>query len=153
MTFVEAAIELLKREGAPLPVEILAERAASEGLLSRPSKNPLSAMKGRLTTELKRGESARVVEVEEGVFALPGVVEEPEDVEEIEEPEDVEDTEEAEDVEDIEEPELTEAGEEPEAERTGRRRRRRRRRRRGGNGVTDAEPAELPEEIEDAEAD
>lgn len=135
MTFVEAAIELLKREGGPLSVEILAERAASEGLLKRPSKNPLSAMKGGLTRELKRGEEARVIAVDEGLFALP-------EAEAAEAEPAVEADVEAESESDGET-----------AERPARRRRRRRRRRGGGNGVPERELDAAPEEVDDGEGD
>jgi hypothetical protein len=115
MTFVDAAIELLRREGGPLSVEVLAERATSEGLLKRPSKNPLSAMKTRLTVELKKGADSRIVKFEDGMFALVG-------------------EEEAGELEVAAEPKDAAAAEEP-GEQSGRRSRRRRRR--GNNGVSE----------------
>jgi hypothetical protein len=72
MTFVDAAIELLRRAGKPLPVETLADRAASEGLVGKSKGNPISAMKARLSVELKKGVSSRVVKIEEGVYGLAG---------------------------------------------------------------------------------
>jgi hypothetical protein len=75
MTFVDAAIELLRRAGKPLPVETLADRAASEGLVGKSKGNPISAMKARLSVELKKGVSSRVVKIEEGVYGLAGEAE------------------------------------------------------------------------------
>lgn len=70
MNFVDAAIELLKEADAPVHVEELCRQAVERELLSRPGANPLRSMKGRLTSEWKKGDESRVVKVEDDVWAL-----------------------------------------------------------------------------------
>jgi len=64
MNFIEAAVEILRSQPSkPMHVEELSRLALERKLLSRPAKDPLRSMKGRLTTELKRGDSSRVDKV------------------------------------------------------------------------------------------
>jgi hypothetical protein len=51
-------------------VEQLCELALERNLISKPGANPLRSMKGRLTTELKRGDESRIAKVREDVWAL-----------------------------------------------------------------------------------
>jgi hypothetical protein len=70
MNFVEAAIALLEEAGKPLHVEQLCELAMERGLLDRPGTSPLRSMKGRLTTELHRGDESRLVKLEGDLWTL-----------------------------------------------------------------------------------
>jgi hypothetical protein len=73
MNFVDAAVELLREADAPLHVEELCRLALERDLLDSPGANPLRSFKGRLTTELKRGEESRVVRVEDDLWTLSDV--------------------------------------------------------------------------------
>ncbi len=70
MNFVDAAVALLREVEAPLHVEELCRLALERGLLDSPGANPLRSFKGRLTTELKRGDESRVVRVEDDRWTL-----------------------------------------------------------------------------------
>jgi hypothetical protein len=70
MNFVDAAVALLREAEAPLHVEELCRLALERGLLDSPGANPLRSFKGRLTTELKRGDESRVMRVEDDVWWL-----------------------------------------------------------------------------------
>ncbi len=68
MTFIEAAVTLLREAGKPIPVDELCALALKKKLLTKPGKNPLRSLKGRLTTELKKGDASRVEQVTTGVW-------------------------------------------------------------------------------------
>ena len=68
MTFIEAAVVLLREHGGPISVDQLCRMALDRKMLSRPGKDPLRSMKGRLTTEWKKGEASRVVRVGNGIW-------------------------------------------------------------------------------------
>lgn len=70
MNFVDAAVAILAEAGQPLHVEELCRQAVERELLDNPGKAPLRSFKGRLTTELKRGDDSRVARVEPDVWAL-----------------------------------------------------------------------------------
>src|SRR5688572_33373338 len=70
MNFVDAAVALLQESKGPLHVEELCRLALERGLLDSPGQSPLRSLKGRLTTELKRGPASRVVRVEDDLWAL-----------------------------------------------------------------------------------
>ena len=70
MNFVDAAVTLLREVNGPLHVEELCRLALERGLLDSPGQSPLRSLKGRLTTELKRGPDSRVVRVEDDLWAL-----------------------------------------------------------------------------------
>jgi hypothetical protein len=70
MNFVDAAVTLLREVNEPLHVEELCRLALERGLLDSPGQSPLRSLKGRLTTELKRGPDSRVVRVEDDLWAL-----------------------------------------------------------------------------------
>jgi len=70
MTFVEAAIEVLREAGKPLSAEELTALVVERNLLSKPGKSPLSSMKGRLTAELNKGADSRVKLTEPDVWTL-----------------------------------------------------------------------------------
>ncbi|RMH42352.1 MAG: hypothetical protein D6689_08390, partial [Deltaproteobacteria bacterium] len=69
MTFVEAAVAVLREAGTPLSVEEIAARAVAAGLLSKPGKDPLKSMKARLAAEARKPAGARVVRVAPGMWA------------------------------------------------------------------------------------
>ena len=73
MNFVDAAVALLREAEAPLHVEELCRLALERDLLDSPGANPLRSFKGRLTTELKRGDESRVVRVEDDLWTLSDV--------------------------------------------------------------------------------
>src|ERR687891_85382 len=70
MNFVDAAVVLLRESQGPMHVEELCRLALERGLLDSPGQSPLRSLKGRLTTELKRGPASRVVRVEDDLWAL-----------------------------------------------------------------------------------
>jgi hypothetical protein len=70
MNFVDAAVTLLREAKGPLHVEELCRLALERELLDSPGQAPLRSLKGRLTTELKRGPESRVLRVEDDVWAL-----------------------------------------------------------------------------------
>ncbi len=71
MTFTEAAIEVLRREGKPLHFKKIAEIAVRESLLDHVGKIPEEVMGGQLATQCKLPHTDRkVVVVQPGTFAL-----------------------------------------------------------------------------------
>src|SRR5512138_2652716 len=71
MTFTEAAIEVLRREGKPLHFKKIAEIAVRENLLDHVGKIPEEVMGGQLATHCRLPEGdRRVVAVQSGTFAL-----------------------------------------------------------------------------------
>ena len=71
MTFTEAAIEVLRREGKPLHFKKIAEIAVRESLLDHVGKIPEEVMGGQLVTHCKLPHADRkVVVVQPGTFAL-----------------------------------------------------------------------------------
>jgi HB1, ASXL, restriction endonuclease HTH domain/Restriction endonuclease len=76
VTFVEAAIEVLKREGKPLPVKRLAELAVKHNLLSVVGRDPEGTMQLRLADAVE-GRIGDLVEVRPGVYGLKAYPEPP----------------------------------------------------------------------------
>ena len=72
MTFYEAALEVLRREGAPLHFQRITELALDDNLLSHVGRMPEAIMQARLVAMARRAEDRQVVVVEPGVFALTG---------------------------------------------------------------------------------
>jgi hypothetical protein len=70
MNFVDAAVQLLREAEVPVHVEELCRLALERNLLDSPGANPLRSFKGRLTTELKRGDDSRVARVEDDLWTL-----------------------------------------------------------------------------------
>ena len=71
MTFTEAAIEVLRREGKPLLFKKIAEIAVRESLLDHVGKIPEEVMGGQLATHCKLPHTDRkVMVVQLGTFAL-----------------------------------------------------------------------------------
>lgn len=70
MTFYEAAIEVLRKQGAPLHYRRITEVALEENLLSHVGRVPEETMQARLMAMTRRGDGRQVVVVEPGVFAL-----------------------------------------------------------------------------------
>ncbi len=71
MTFTEAAIEVLRREGKPLHFKKIAEIAVREALLDHVGKIPEEVMGGQLATHCRLPHADRkVVAVQPGTFAL-----------------------------------------------------------------------------------
>ena len=71
MTFLEAAIEVLKREGKSLNTKRLAELAVKHGLLSVVGRDPEGTMQQRLDDALaKKDPKLGIFEVKEGVYGL-----------------------------------------------------------------------------------
>ncbi|HZZ84445.1 MAG TPA: HTH domain-containing protein [Anaeromyxobacteraceae bacterium] len=71
MTFTEAAIEVLRREGKPLHFKKIAEIAIRENLLDHVGKIPEEILGGQLVTHCKLPKAdRRVIAVQPGTFAL-----------------------------------------------------------------------------------
>src|SRR5512138_2974001 len=71
MTFTEAAIEVLRREGKPLHYKKIAEIAAREDLLDHVGKIPEETMAGQLVAHCRLPKSERrLIAVQHGTFAL-----------------------------------------------------------------------------------
>jgi hypothetical protein len=71
MTFTEAAIEVLRREGKPLHFKKIAEIAARESLLDHVGKIPEEVMGGQLANHCRLPHlERRVIVVQPGTFAL-----------------------------------------------------------------------------------
>ncbi len=71
MTFLEAAIEILRREGKPLPVRRLAELAVQHNLLSVVGRDPEGTMQARLAEVLDKGPThGELLRVERDLFGL-----------------------------------------------------------------------------------
>ncbi len=71
MTFLEAAQDVLRREGRSLTVEELTKRAFSDGLLSTRGKTPEATMGAAIYVNIKRlGVNSPFVKEEDGRFGL-----------------------------------------------------------------------------------
>src|SRR5918911_2665303 len=89
MTFTEAAVEVLRREGKPLHFKKIAEIAIRESLLDHVGKIPEEVMGGQLADHCRLPHLDRkVVSVQHGTFALVewGLDEDPAGLENIIEP-------------------------------------------------------------------
>lgn len=86
MTFTEAAIEVLRREGKPLHYKKIAEIAVREGLLDHVGKIPEEVMGGQLAAHSRLPHTdRRVLAVQHAIFALAewGLDEDPHALEDI----------------------------------------------------------------------
>ena len=70
MTFYEAALQILQREGRPLHAREIAELAIKENLLSHVGKQPEVTMASRLAAMARKSADRRLVAVEPDTFAL-----------------------------------------------------------------------------------
>ncbi len=70
MTFLEAALEILKRERKPLHFKDLTERAIDKKLLTFVGRTPEVTMQTQLTTAIKKAPGNPFVRVKPGVFGL-----------------------------------------------------------------------------------
>ncbi|MCB9507589.1 MAG: winged helix-turn-helix domain-containing protein [Myxococcales bacterium] len=71
MTFLEAAVEVLREAGRPLHFKKIADAALKRDLLSHSGKTPDDAMRARLEAEARRGGPGVVVEeVRPGIFGI-----------------------------------------------------------------------------------
>src|SRR4051794_2941702 len=72
MTFLEAAIELLRQAGRPLSVHDLTARAVEQKLLTNSGRTPELTMAARLAQELRKGQNTLLVqdEQEKTIFGL-----------------------------------------------------------------------------------
>ena len=70
MTFLEAAIELLKQERKPLHYSKLSELAVKRDLLDHVGRDPETAMQTALANAIKKGVPELLVRVKPGVFGL-----------------------------------------------------------------------------------
>ncbi len=89
MTFTEAAVEVLRREGKPLHFKKIAEIAVRDSLLDHVGKIPEEVMGGQLATHCRLPHTDRkVVVVQAGTFALSewGLDEDPAGLENLIEP-------------------------------------------------------------------
>jgi hypothetical protein len=80
MTFLEAALEILKRERKPLHYKELTEKAMERKLLTFVGRTPEVTMQTQLTNAVKKAPGAPFVRVKPGVFGLlryPEAVPEP----------------------------------------------------------------------------
>lgn len=82
MTFLEAALEVLKREGKPLHYKELTERAMGKKLLTFVGRTPEVTMQTQLTAAVKKAPGSPFVRVKPGVFGLLRYPEMPPEVEE-----------------------------------------------------------------------
>ena len=69
MTFIEAALEILRREGTPLHARLIAEKAVDAEILSHVGKTPVQTMSKRISAAVAKGKGP-FVRVKPGVFAL-----------------------------------------------------------------------------------
>ena len=81
MTFLEAALEVLKREGKPLHYKELTERAMGKKLLTFVGRTPEVTMQTQLTAAVKKAPGSPFVRVKPGVFGLLRYPELPPEVE------------------------------------------------------------------------
>jgi HB1, ASXL, restriction endonuclease HTH domain/Restriction endonuclease len=128
MTFLEAALKILSREGKPLHFKELTERAMTKKLLTFVGRTPEVTMQTQLTAAIKKAPGNPFVRVKPGVFGLLRYPEMPP-----EEPEAA-----------PEKPARSERSDKPErpaSEASDERGRRRRRRGGRGRGRDDAAPA------------
>ena len=70
MTFLEAALEILKRERKPLHYKELTEKATERKLLTFVGRTPEVTMQTQLTSAVKKAPGAPFVRVKPGVFGL-----------------------------------------------------------------------------------
>jgi len=70
MTFLEAALDILKREGRPLHFKELTERAMTKKLLTFVGRTPEVTMQTQLTSAVKKAPGNPFVRVKPGVFGL-----------------------------------------------------------------------------------
>lgn len=70
MTFYEAAIQILEREGRPLHAREITERALEENLLSHVGKQPDVVMASRLAAMARKSQDRRLVAVAPDTFGL-----------------------------------------------------------------------------------
>lgn len=70
MTFLEAALKILSREGKPLHFKDLTERAMSKKLLTFVGRTPEVTMQTQLTAAVKKAPGNPFVRVKPGVFGL-----------------------------------------------------------------------------------
>jgi hypothetical protein len=70
MTFLEAALEILKRERKPLHYKDLTERAMDKKLLTFVGRTPEVTMQTQLTNAVKKAPGNPFVRVKPGVFGL-----------------------------------------------------------------------------------
>jgi ribonuclease E len=70
MTFYEAAIHVLEREGKPLTSQAITDVAVKENLLSHVGKEPHATMQSRLIAMAKRRGERRIIVVAPETFAL-----------------------------------------------------------------------------------
>jgi len=86
MTFLEAALEILKRERKPLHYKELTEKATERKLLTFVGRTPEVTMQTQLTSAVKKAPGAPFVRVKPGIFGLlryPEAAPEPVVVEEV----------------------------------------------------------------------
>src|SRR3954463_3634499 len=70
MTFLEAALEILKRERKPLHYKDLTERAMDKKLLTFVGRTPEVTMQTQLTNAVKKAPGNPFVRVKPGIFGL-----------------------------------------------------------------------------------
>src|SRR4051812_1778872 len=70
MTFLEAALEILKRERKPLHYKELTERAMDKKLLTFVGRTPEATMQTQMTNAAKKAPGSPFVRVKPGVFGL-----------------------------------------------------------------------------------
>lgn len=70
MTFLEAALDILRREGKPLHFKDLTERAMTKKLLTFVGRTPEVTMQTQLTAAVKKAPGSPFVRVKPGIFGL-----------------------------------------------------------------------------------
>ena len=167
MTFTEAALAVLEREGRPMAAKEIAEKALAWNLLSHVGKTPEQTMSTRISAAVAKGPGkGPFVRVKPGVFALekwggkaPGPTRQPQAAKqeaprrdeppakrpEIAEPAERDDAEDdGDDEADADDPAKLPQGAKQEGEPTGRKRRRRRRKKRGPDDASPGAPQAIP---------
>src|ERR1700690_1448426 len=81
MTFLEAALEILKRERRPLHFKELTQKALERKLLTFVGRTPEVTMQTQLTGAVKKAPGSPFVRVKPGVFGLLRYPEMPPEVE------------------------------------------------------------------------
>ena len=73
MTFIEAAVAILRESGRPLHFKKIAELAVEQDLLSHVGKTPQVTMEVRLTQAAEEGDGTGIQRVRPGVFTFVDV--------------------------------------------------------------------------------
>lgn len=68
MTILEAAVEVLKQRGEPMPVKDIYDEIIGRSLYSFGAKSPRSVLSGTLRNHIKKSGNPKVIEVSSGIY-------------------------------------------------------------------------------------